>query len=140
MLRKSRIDAPGALHYIICRGLERRPIFEDDFDRDRFVERLGTILQETATPCYAYDFKDFLSRVCELFGLTRREVSSWSKQRNRAIARSLLACWSVRELGVSASAVAERLGLSPSAESRCVQRGGRIVADNELVLQNSQNA
>ena len=321
MPRKSRIDAPGALHHIICRGIERRPIFEDDLDRDRFVERLGSVLRQTATPCYAwalipnhfhllirtglipvatvmrrlltgyavsfnyrhrrsghlfqnryksilcqadpyllelvryihlnairaglvadmksldrypysghsrltgkfeggfqdiqtvlsmfaktlreakrrykafvskgvlagkrpeltgggllrssggwhalkqlrslsvhfksdervlgdsdfvdtvlkaagekmdrkyrlqaegYDFEDVLSRVCELFRLTRREVLSWSKQRNRAMARSVLAYWSVKELGMTAFAVAERLGLSPSAASRCVQRG-----------------
>ncbi len=54
MPRKSRIDAPGALHHVICRGIEGRPIFEDDFDRDRFVKRLGSVLQETATPCYAW--------------------------------------------------------------------------------------
>jgi len=30
MLRKSRIDAPGALHHIICRGIERRKIFYDE--------------------------------------------------------------------------------------------------------------
>jgi REP element-mobilizing transposase RayT/DNA-binding transcriptional ArsR family regulator len=332
MPRKSRIDAPGALHHIICRGIERRPIFEDDLDRDRFVERLGSVLRQTATPCYAwalipnhfhllirtglipvatvmrrlltgyavsfnyrhrrsghlfqnryksilcqadpyllelvryihlnairaglvadmksldrypysghsrltgkfeggfqdiqtvlsmfaktlreakrrykafvskgvlagkrpeltgggllrssggwhalkqlrslsvhfksdervlgdsdfvdtvlkaagekmdrkyrlqaegYDFEDVLSRVCELFRLTRREVLSWSKQRNRAMARSVLAYWSVKELGMTAFAVAERLGLSPSAASRCVQRGERIVAGDELVL------
>jgi len=81
-----------------------------------------------------YDFEDVLSRVCELFRLTRREVLSWSKQRNRAMARSVLAYWSVKELGMTAFAVAERLGLSPSAASRCVQRGERIVAGDELVL------
>jgi hypothetical protein len=27
MPRKARIDAPGALHHIICRGIERRRIF-----------------------------------------------------------------------------------------------------------------
>jgi REP element-mobilizing transposase RayT len=313
MPRKSRIDAPGALHHIICRGIEQRPIFEDDFDRDRFVERLGSVLQETATPCYAWalipnhfhllirtglvpvatvmrrlltgyavsfnhrhrrrghlfqnryksilcqedpyllelvryihlnpirsglvanlqsldrypfsghsrvmgrikggfqdiqavlsmfakarrdarrrykafvskgllagrrpeltggglirssggwhalkelrrmgvhfksderllgdsdfvdtvlkaadekldrkyriqaegwDFEAVVSRVCELFRLTGSEVLSWGKQRKRAIARSVLAYWSVKELGMSASAVAERLELSPSA-------------------------
>ena len=41
MPRKSRIDAPGALHHIIARGINRRPIFDDDEDRDRFVTRLG---------------------------------------------------------------------------------------------------
>jgi hypothetical protein len=28
MPRRTRIDAPGALHHIICRGIERRKIFE----------------------------------------------------------------------------------------------------------------
>jgi hypothetical protein len=27
MLRKARIDAPGALHHVIVRGIERRKIF-----------------------------------------------------------------------------------------------------------------
>ena len=54
MPRKARIDAPGALHHIICRGIERRKIFDDDVDRDNFLERLGNILIETSTPCYSW--------------------------------------------------------------------------------------
>ena len=53
MLRKARIDAPGALHHIICRGIERRKIFRDSKDRDNFIGRLGTVLLETETHCYA---------------------------------------------------------------------------------------
>jgi len=51
MPRKSRIDAPGALHHIIVRGIERRRIFETDADRDNFISRLGDILTETETAC-----------------------------------------------------------------------------------------
>ncbi len=54
MPRIARIDAPGALHHIICRGIERRRIFDDDADRDNFLERLGTILEETSTTCFAW--------------------------------------------------------------------------------------
>ena len=54
MPRKARIDAPGALHHIIVRGIERRKIFYDDDDRDNFLERLGNILTETGTPCFAW--------------------------------------------------------------------------------------
>jgi putative transposase len=43
MPRKARIDAAGALHHIIVRGIERRKIFWDDADRDSFVNRLGNI-------------------------------------------------------------------------------------------------
>jgi len=54
MPRQARIDAPGALHHIICRGIERRPIFKDDSDRTDFVGRLSMLLPETATRCYAW--------------------------------------------------------------------------------------
>ncbi len=54
MPRQARIDAPGALHHIICRGMERREIFCDDADRDAFVFRLGSVLSETSTRCLAW--------------------------------------------------------------------------------------
>jgi REP element-mobilizing transposase RayT/lambda repressor-like predicted transcriptional regulator len=54
MPRKSRIDAPGALHHIIARGIERSRIFENNADRDNFLSRLGDILSDTKTACYAW--------------------------------------------------------------------------------------
>ena len=47
MPRKARIDAPGALHHIIVRGINRRKIFFDDSDRDDFLDRLGGILSDS---------------------------------------------------------------------------------------------
>jgi putative transposase len=54
MPRQSRIDAPGALHHIIARGIARKEIFRDDADRDNFLERLCNILKDTKTVCYAW--------------------------------------------------------------------------------------
>lgn len=54
MPRKARIDAPGALHHIIARGIGRRKVFDDDEDRDFFVERLGEIISDTDTKCFAW--------------------------------------------------------------------------------------
>lgn len=54
MPRKARIDAPGALHHIIVRGIEKRNIFKDNSDRQSFIERLGNVLKDTNTPCYAW--------------------------------------------------------------------------------------
>ena len=54
MPRKARIDAPGALHHIIIRGIERKAIFKDNVDRANFRERLGRIISETETGCYAW--------------------------------------------------------------------------------------
>ena len=53
MPRKARIDAPGALHHIIIRGIERKTIFKDKVDRGNFVGRLDRIISETETGCYA---------------------------------------------------------------------------------------
>jgi REP element-mobilizing transposase RayT len=54
MPRRARIDAAGALHHIICRGIERRKIFRDDDDRHEFLARLGRVLKETQSVCYAW--------------------------------------------------------------------------------------
>jgi hypothetical protein len=34
MPRQARLDAPGTLHHVIIRGLERRAIVKDDVDRE----------------------------------------------------------------------------------------------------------
>ncbi|MGD9057482.1 MAG: transposase [Desulfobacterales bacterium] len=54
MPRKARIDAPGALHHIICRGIAKSKIFLDAKDRYSFLKRLEKILTDTNTPCYAW--------------------------------------------------------------------------------------
>ena len=54
MPRQSRLDAPGALHHIIVRGIARSEIFADDRDRHDFLDRLGAIVEETDTGCYAW--------------------------------------------------------------------------------------
>ena len=54
MPRRSRIDTAGALHHIMVRGIEKGTIFRNNSDRNQFLERLGDILQDTKTPCYAW--------------------------------------------------------------------------------------
>jgi len=54
MPRKARLDAAGALHHVIARGIEQRTIFVDNVDRERFLERLGLLSEETCTPIYAF--------------------------------------------------------------------------------------
>ncbi len=46
MPRKARIDAPGALHHIIARGIDRQSIFKNDTDRNDFLKRVDTILRQ----------------------------------------------------------------------------------------------
>ncbi len=41
MPRHTRLEAPGALHHIIVRGIDKALLFKDDQDKTRFLERLG---------------------------------------------------------------------------------------------------
>lgn len=54
MPRKARLDAPGVLHHVIFRGIERRKIFKDKDDHNNLLERLEVLLPETRISCYAW--------------------------------------------------------------------------------------
>ncbi|NVN98927.1 MAG: transposase [Geobacteraceae bacterium] len=54
MPRQPRLDIPDILHHVIVRGIERRDIFVDDTDKERFVSRLSTLLSKSDTKCYAW--------------------------------------------------------------------------------------
>ena len=54
MPRLARLDAPGVLHHIMIRGIERHKIFRDNKDREDFLNRLGKLLPETQTSCNAW--------------------------------------------------------------------------------------
>jgi len=54
MPRQSRIDTAGALHHVICRGIDRQKIFTDKNDYLLFLKRLADLLIETGTSCFAW--------------------------------------------------------------------------------------
>jgi REP element-mobilizing transposase RayT len=54
MPRKARVDAPGALHHIIVRGIDRAKIFKSDTDCNEFLNRLGNLVAETKSRCFAW--------------------------------------------------------------------------------------
>lgn len=54
MPRTARLDAPGTLHHVIIRGIERRRIVDDDKDRQTFVDRLGQLSVDLDTSVYAW--------------------------------------------------------------------------------------
>jgi len=54
MPRQPRLDAPGVLHHVMVRGIERRPLFRDDADRGDFVARLAALAAAGALTVYAW--------------------------------------------------------------------------------------
>ena len=47
MPRGPRIDAPGILHHVMARGIERREVVRSDGDREELLDRLGAICAES---------------------------------------------------------------------------------------------
>ena len=54
MPRQPRLDAPGTLHHVIGRGIERTQIFREDTDRADFVTRLAALCETGHLGVYAW--------------------------------------------------------------------------------------
>ena len=73
-------------------------------------------------------------RVAEIFGIEKNQVVVAGKQPNRVRASSVLAYWAIRDLGLTATEVGKRLGLSKSAVSQAAIRGQKLIVDQFLSL------
>ena len=58
MPRHARLDAPGALHHIMVRGIDKSNIFRDEEDKTRFLERLGQTVQDAKCSVHAWVLMD----------------------------------------------------------------------------------
>jgi len=54
MARPLRIEFPGAVYHVTSRGDRRENIYEDDADRERFLEILGEVVTRFRWLCHAY--------------------------------------------------------------------------------------
>jgi REP element-mobilizing transposase RayT len=139
MPRQARIDAPGAVHHIIIRGIEQTAIFVDDQDREDFIKRLSELIAESQTPCYAWalmsnqahlllrtgsliDLSAVIEAVGRYFGAEQKKLTGSTKQVKIARARALIGYMATQDLSIAGSEVARRLNIDRSAVSRAVQR------------------
>jgi len=54
MPRLARLDAPGVLHHVMGRGIEKNNIFLNKNDRNDFINRLSGLVDEGAIDLYAW--------------------------------------------------------------------------------------
>jgi REP element-mobilizing transposase RayT len=89
MPRQARLDAPGVLHHIMIRGIERRKIFLNEKDQEDFLERLSKLLPQTQTACYAWAFLSnhahflFRTGLFPLSSVMRRLLTGYAVSFNR---------------------------------------------------------
>ena len=106
MPRLARLDAPGVLHHVIIRGIERRGIFRDDFNRENFLKCLST----------------------------RDVIYTKACRKIQVATRSLLCYWAVRELGLTATELAKRLGVTQPVVSCAVSCCEQIARERKYRL------
>jgi len=54
MARKLRVEYEGAIYHVVIRGVERRKVFSDDADRERFLDRLSKYAEEMEVRLYLF--------------------------------------------------------------------------------------
>jgi hypothetical protein len=70
----------------------------------------------------------------EIFGIERDVIYSKGRRKSQVAARSLLCYWAVRELGLTATELAKRFGLTQPAVSYAVIRSERIAKEGNYRL------
>ena len=103
MPRGPRLDAPGLLHHVMVRGIERRAIFRDDRDRTDFLRRPAAMVEANVLTVYAWAFLPNHLHLLVHTGqrpLTREH--SWPAMLGRSIGAT------------SATATSSRTAISPS--------------------------
>ena len=89
MPRRARLDAPGTLHHVMVRGIDRRRIVNDVADRKNFVKRMGELAAGTKTTIYGWalltNHAHILLRSSEigLSGYMRRLLTGYAISYNR---------------------------------------------------------
>ena len=118
MPRKARIDAPGALHHVMARGIERRNIFTDNADCDDFLSRVERLIHLAA----------------DLVSIRPERIAGPGKSRDLVKARSLICHWGASELGLTMTHLGATLGISVPTVSVAAKRGERIAFENKYSL------
>lgn len=80
------------------------------------------------------DFAAIHEHVARLFAMSPKDILLPGKYHSRVAARSVLCYFLVRKLGMTATAVAEKLGIGQPAVSIAVARGETIVKERGLQL------
>src|SRR3954453_11952661 len=58
MARPPRQNQPGGIYHVFARGNDKRPIYEDDTDRQTYLQILGSVVRHREWHCLAYCLMD----------------------------------------------------------------------------------
>jgi hypothetical protein len=119
---------------------DERVLGDSDFVEEVLGSASETMERRYRLRAEGYTFDRIARIVEEIFDIPERDLMTSGKQPYRVRARSVLICWAVHDLGMPATEVGMRLGMSQSAVSRAAQRGRIIVEELGLRPEKHRNA
>lgn len=81
-----------------------------------------------------YDLEKIAKKVSNIYGITKEAMYSRGRRKVQVEARDLMCYWAVRELGLSCSEVAKRLGMSQPGIGYAVSRSEKIAKKHKYRL------
>ncbi len=126
---------------ILRRSIERIKSDERILGDGEYVEQLLKEANEQLENRYVlagsgFDIEKVAHRVAQVLEVDLDKVWEKGKHPEMVRARSLLCFWAVRELGITMTELAVRLGLTQPAVSISVKRGEKLVKENAYRLLN----
>ncbi len=83
-MRIARLHAPGVLHHLIWRFVDREWFFEGDIERDRYMRLLGRALEESDWRCVAFVLMSNHIHIGAVSG--HEPLAQWSRRVNSPFA------------------------------------------------------
>jgi REP element-mobilizing transposase RayT len=112
---------------------DERILGETSFVLEVLAAHEEALRRRRHTEADSQDLDALAQRAAAMCGVDVRSILAKSQQSAVVAARSLLAYWAIRELGVTATLLAKRLGLTQPAISIAARRGERIAQERGLV-------
>ena len=119
---------------------DERVLGDSDFVQEVLGSASEAMERKYRLKAEGYTFDRIARIIEEIFDIPQRDLMMPGKQPYRVKARSVLICWAVQDLGMPATEVGMRLGMSQSAVSRAAQRGRNIVEELGLSPEKHRNA
>jgi putative transposase len=114
---------------------DERILGDGDFTQSILDEAKERIEERYRLQAQGYDLEKITIRVSSELGIDAEQVWTPGKQPLTVKARSLLCYWAVRKLGLTATELSMKLGISQPAVSISVKRGERIANVEQLELE-----
>ena len=106
---------------------DERILGDNDFVTSILAEANEKMNRHYELKSRGFDLNRVENRVMEIFGIERETLYSKGRRNLQVEARSVFCYWAARELGLSATEMAKRLGMTQPGVGYAVSRGEDIV-------------